>query len=134
MNKYIRLLKFAALVCSLISAGSILAEEPDMEEHKREPTPFVKGSWTVVVLPDTQKYTLADSTAPTIVSAEAFSPTQVSVTFSEPLETTSAETASPSSRPFRTGSSYAQSLDLWRSERYGSVRVDERGGGEEVSR
>jgi hypothetical protein len=27
-----------------------------MKLHKEEPTPFVKGSWTVVVLPDTQNY------------------------------------------------------------------------------
>lgn len=60
MNKHTLSLSCVALLCILSSTSSIVAEEADMKLHKKEPTPFVKGSWTVVVIPDTQHYLHGD--------------------------------------------------------------------------
>ncbi len=49
---------FALLGIHILMAGVWAqgGEADPFEEHKEEPTPYVKGNWTIVVLPDTQNY------------------------------------------------------------------------------
>lgn len=65
MNRLRQLFARAALLCGLFAVSSGFANQDSdaFEAHKTEPTPFVEGSWTVVVIPDTQNYLVAKKRA-----------------------------------------------------------------------
>ncbi|MEN8127990.1 MAG: metallophosphoesterase [Planctomycetota bacterium] len=54
MNNFKRSLNNIAILCLLISTGIAFAEE--IKTQKTEPAAFTKGTWTAVVIPDTQHY------------------------------------------------------------------------------
>ena len=54
MSTFRPLINNITTVCILFSIGLTFAEETDTQ--KTEPSPFNQGSWTVIVLPDTQHY------------------------------------------------------------------------------
>jgi len=44
-------------------------QDPAFVAHKTEPTPFVEGSWTVVVIPDTQNYLVGKKVSERVLDA-----------------------------------------------------------------